>query len=486
MVSDAETHADEDRRARELAEARNNGENAAYQAERQLKELGEPGRRRRSKATHRGGDQGGARRPRGRGPRTRSRQRTEALNRPSTRVSEAMYERAQQAAAAGDGDGAAAADGAGRRRGGRRRRRGRRRAERVGHERQSRRCRSRPPHRGPRRRAGAGGQRRAARGAGGAGARRRSPRRRARTTWPPRSRATSTSWWPPRRSATSTSRSRSARRPTSRTTASASRARPRRRRSAAWRGSRASCCPRSTTSSARSRPPPQGEEPLLEGLRLVQRELLGALERVGVESFDASAASSSTPSATRRSRSSRRRRRQPARSSRSTSPATGSRDGVIRAGARARRGVGGGAWPPRRDPYTVLGVDSKATAEEIKKAYRKLARQYHPDRNPDDKKAEERFKEISEAYDVLSDPEKRAAVDRGEGAVRRPAGAGFGGFGGFDGGGFDRRHPLQPLRRRPAAARRGAPRRGPGARARPRGGDPDQLRPGGARARRCR
>src|SRR5665213_2323697 len=72
----------------------------------------------------------------------------------------------------------------------------------------------------------------------------------------------------------------------------------------------------------------------------------------------------------------------------------------------------------RRDPYTVLGVDKKATAAEIKKAYRKLARQYHPDRNPDDAKAEERFKEISEANDLLSDPEKRAAFDRGGGARR--------------------------------------------------------------------
>ncbi len=79
-------------------------------------------------------------------------------------------------------------------------------------------------------------------------------------------------------------------------------------------------------------------------------------------------------------------------------------------------------------PTDVLGVDKKATPEEIKKAYRKLARQYHPDRNPGDKDAEERFKEISEAYDVLGDPEKRAAYDRGDGRLRRPgAGPGFGG-----------------------------------------------------------
>ena len=67
---------------------------------------------------------------------------------------------------------------------------------------------------------------------------------------------------------------------------------------------------------------------------------------------------------------------------------------------------------PRRDPYSVLGVDKKATAADIKKAYRKLARANHPDQNQGDAKAEERFKEISEAHDVLSDPEKRAAFDQ--------------------------------------------------------------------------
>ncbi len=63
------------------------------------------------------------------------------------------------------------------------------------------------------------------------------------------------------------------------------------------------------------------------------------------------------------------------------------------------------------DPYKVLGVDKKANAEAIKSAYRKLARQYHPDVNPGDKAAEERFKEISEAYDILSDPAKKSEYD---------------------------------------------------------------------------
>ncbi|RMH71881.1 MAG: molecular chaperone DnaJ [Gemmatimonadetes bacterium] len=66
----------------------------------------------------------------------------------------------------------------------------------------------------------------------------------------------------------------------------------------------------------------------------------------------------------------------------------------------------------KRDYYEVLGVDRSASAEEIKKAYRKLAMKYHPDRNPDDKNAEEKFKEASEAYEILSDREKRALYDR--------------------------------------------------------------------------
>jgi curved DNA-binding protein len=112
-----------------------------------------------------------------------------------------------------------------------------------------------------------------------------------------------------------------------------------------------------------------------------------------------------------------------------------------------------------KDPYATLGVARNASAEEIKKAYRKLAKKLHPDMNPGDKKAEERFKEVSAAFEVLGDPKKRSLYDEfGEVALRpgfdeekaekfreyqRAAagagrgGAGFGGFEGFSGGGFD-------------------------------------------------
>jgi molecular chaperone DnaJ len=105
------------------------------------------------------------------------------------------------------------------------------------------------------------------------------------------------------------------------------------------------------------------------------------------------------------------------------------------------------------DLYSVLGVDRGASDEDVKKAYRKLAMKYHPDRNNGSREAEERFKEITEAYDVLRDPEKRAAYDRyGEAGLRGAAGGpgfhhvdlsealnifmrDFGGFGDLFGGG---------------------------------------------------
>ena len=100
------------------------------------------------------------------------------------------------------------------------------------------------------------------------------------------------------------------------------------------------------------------------------------------------------------------------------------------------------------DPYKVLGVSPSATDEEVKDAYRKLAKANHPDLHPGDKECEERFKEVNEAYEVLSDPDKRAKYDQfGHAAfdpsAGGPGGAGFGGFGGFGdifgdifGGGF--------------------------------------------------
>ncbi|WP_420959760.1 DnaJ C-terminal domain-containing protein [Brucella sp. IR073] len=82
-----------------------------------------------------------------------------------------------------------------------------------------------------------------------------------------------------------------------------------------------------------------------------------------------------------------------------------------------------------RDPYSVLGVAKTAKPEEIKSAYRKLAKKYHPDQNPDDPKAKERFAEASQAYDILSDKERRAQFDRGEiDAEGKPAFQGFQGY----------------------------------------------------------
>ena len=123
----------------------------------------------------------------------------------------------------------------------------------------------------------------------------------------------------------------------------------------------------------------------------------------------------------------------------------------------------------KRDYYEVLGVDKGADDAAIKKAYRTLAKKYHPDMNPGDKVAEEKFKEVNEAYGVLSDADKKAKYDQYGHAAFDPsmgggAGGGFGGFsgfgdfgdigdifgsffgGGFGGGGSRRRNPNAPQR----------------------------------------
>jgi len=90
----------------------------------------------------------------------------------------------------------------------------------------------------------------------------------------------------------------------------------------------------------------------------------------------------------------------------------------------------------KADYYELLGTSRSADEKELKSAFRKMAMKHHPDRNPDDAAAEAKFKEINEAYEVLKDPQKRAAYDQyGHAAFEQGGGGGFGG-GGFAGGGF--------------------------------------------------
>jgi len=124
----------------------------------------------------------------------------------------------------------------------------------------------------------------------------------------------------------------------------------------------------------------------------------------------------------------------------------------------------GGVQMEYRDYYHMLGVSPKASSEEIKRAYRKLARQFHPDLNPDDQQALERFKEISEAYQVLSDAEKRTRYDELGSSYAEWQRGGSGA--GFDWGGWSSPPPEAPPRRREPSGTGGT-----GAPAREAGGD---------------
>src|ERR1035437_5327226 len=97
--------------------------------------------------------------------------------------------------------------------------------------------------------------------------------------------------------------------------------------------------------------------------------------------------------------------------------------------------AGAGVGSSMRDPYTVLGVKKSADADEVKKAYRRLAKRFHPDQNKEDPKAKEKFAEANSAYEIVGDEKKRAQFDRGEiDAEGKPRFHGFEGFGAGAGG----------------------------------------------------
>ena len=275
--------------------------------------------------------------------------------------------------------------------------------------------------------------------------------------------------------------------PTSTTTASAPRGRPKTQRARAEAELAAELIPaidnleRAMQSADRRAP-----GALIEGIEMVHRELRTRSSAPG-SSPTTRPGSDSIPIGTRPCRREPRRAPSPG-SSRNAGQGLPPRWTSTAPGTRRGERVGA---TMARDFYEVLGVDRKADADEIKKAYRKLARENHPDRNPDDDAAEERFKEIQQAYDALSDPRETQAVRQGRAVLRLgQGGTGFPGGRlprrGLPGRWFRRRRlrrpPLQSLRRprRRRASRAG---QGPaGATSRPRSISPSSRRCTGPRS----